>query len=846
MAFINPPLPALATQCIPHPPTHAMATTTETERAAELAQQARQSVKTGNLSDAARFLREATTIAPDHPEVKAGWVALKEEEARSPLIAICEDWINDHDEATGDKALRLVKGQTLSNKNAQEAFEILMAFKGEDDILDEVTGELLNNPGAQTVMAQAIQDHPTQTYYEFFERGDDSIGGLLRVLLNRSVWPSDEAFVQAHRDCFMLSLAMMMEEALDHPERAMKGVANLLAAHAEHLKGIIDADSFDVILESLDIRNPRDLRGHATLATVKLLELAPETAQKLISNFITYRVQKSTADRLIVAFSAAAAIFPINVSSAAALFLTDGFVSTLAPMVLMKKSQKLEQAALELINAACVDKTCRDSINRHCRQWLEDTVGSCTDKHRANIAAVILVKLGEEPPPTDGPQIIVPGHVDQDDLVSRFKSMILSPDATLKQDSVEGLAFASLRPIVREELANDPRFLKHLVELLKSSLSDKNTLYGGLTIFTNLTTYLPIQSEDEKRMAQLKAYAETRKPSDPNPLQDEAHVTARCKRVLDAGIVPLLIASSKKASPSVITHTLSILLSLSQSKSNRGILAQQGAVKLLIQLWDHISSSSTASSTATPFPPTALPTAAHALSRILISTNPSHIFTSSLPAPSAIRPLTTLLRPTDSSTWQLHAFESLLALTNLASLDPDTATFIITSCFDTVNDDLVLSPNTLVRRAAMELLCNLMAAPAGIEKFADGSKRATQRLHILLAMTDVDDVATRSAAGGALAMLVSCDEGVDAVLGNERGVEFLLGLCRDESEDVRHRGVVCIRSVIAAEGVIGERGVQAVKQKGGVETLKGLLKESRRQEVLALGVETLKILLGQV
>jgi hypothetical protein len=817
-----------------------MTTTTETERAAELAQQAKQSVKTGNLTDAARFLREANTIAPEHPEVKAGWIALKEEEERSPLIAICENWVKSRDEATGDKALRLVKGQTLSNKNAEEAFEILMTFQGEDDILDEVTGELLTNAGAQTVIVKAFQDHPTQTYYEFFERGDDSIAGLLRVLLNRSVWPSDEAFVQAHRDCFMLSLAMMMEEALDHPERAMKGVANLLAAHAEHLKGIIDADSFDVILESLDIRQPRDLRGHATLATVKLLELAPETAQKLISNFITQRVQKSTAERLIVAFSAAAAIFPINVTAAAALFLTDGFVSTLAPMVLSKKSQKLEQAALELINAACVDKTCRESVNRHCRQWLEDTVGSCTDKHRANIAAVILVKLGEEPP-SDGPQIIVPGHVDQDDLVSRFKSMLLSPEVNLKQDSVEGLAFASLRPTVREDLANDSRFLKNLVELLKSSSSDKNTLYGGLTIFVNLTTYLPVQSEEEKRMAQLKAYAETRKPSAPDPLQDEAHVTARCKRVLDAGIVPLLVSASKKASPSIITHTLSILLSLSQSKSNRGILAQQGAVKLLLQLWDHISTSTTPTSTTTPFPPTALPTSAHALSRILISTNPSHIFTSTLPAPSAIRPLTSLLKPSDSSTWQLHAFESLLALTNLASLDPDTATLITTSCFATVNDDLLLSPNTLVRRAAMELLCNLMACPAAIEKFADGSKRAAQRLHILLAMTDVEDIPTRSAAGGALAMLVSCDEGVDAVLGNERGVEFLLGLCRDESEDVRHRGVVCVRSVVEA----GERGVRGVKEKGGVEVLKGLLKESRRQEVLALGVETLKILLGQ-
>lgn len=146
----------------------------------------------------------------------------------------------------------------------------------------------------------------------------------------------------------------------------------------------------------------------------------------------------------------------------------------------------------------------------------------------------------------------------------------------------------------------------------------------------------------------------------------------------------------------------------------------------------------------------------------------------------------------------------------------------------------------------MELICNLMASSLGLQKFADGSKRASQRLHILLAMTDVDDLPTRSAAGGALAMLLSCDEGVTAVLAQEKGVEFLLGLCRDEDEDVRYRGVVCLRSVIGASGELGKRGVEELKKKGAIEVLKGALKESRRQEVLGLGVETLKILLGQM
>lgn len=817
----------------------------------ELAQKAHQSVKSGHLTDAARFLREATTLAPELPIVKAGWAALKEEEQQSPLIAICRDWVKSRDEAEGEKALRLVKGQALSRKNAEEAFEILLAFKGDDDLLDEVTGQLLANPGAQLVLAKAVMEHPTETYYTLFERGDDSIAGLVKSLLNCEVWPSEEAFIQGHRDCFMLSLAMMMEEALDHPERAMKGVANLLAAHAEHLKGIIDADSFNVILESLDIRVSTALRSHATLATVKLMELAPETAQDLISKFVTQRVEDATADQLIIAFSAAAAIFPIAASSAAALFLTDGFVTTLVPLVQSKKSQKLEQAALELLNAACVDKACREAISRHCLEWLEGLVASSTDKHRANLAAVILVKLLQDqegaPSSTSArPSIMVPGKPDHDELIDRFRNMIISPETQSKRDSVEGLAFASLRPQVRETLSKDTPFLRALIDAMKNP-SNPQVLFGGLSILVNLTAYQPLQSEEEKRMAQLKAYANTQKPAPEDPLLSESHVTARCKRVLDAGVMPLLVSVSKKASPGVLTSTVRIISSLSHAKPHRGPLAQQGAIKLLLTIHSHITATSSTFPSASLTP--TLTTAAHALSRILITTNPFHIFNAALPSTSAIRPLVSLLSPGENppSNWQLHAFESLLALTNLASLDNTTQNAIIRSAFDTINDDLLLSENALVRRAATQLICNLMAAPEGIAKFADPADSQTpRRLFILLAMADSQDKETRSAAGGGLAMLFSIDEGVDALLKLkevDKAVGFLLGLCKDDDDDVRFRGVVCLRSVVGVQGKqLKERGKEVLKRGGAVEVLKGVVQGAGRVDVRGTAAETVRIL----
>ena len=816
-----------------------MSSISEEERALQLAQAASESLASGDLTAAARKLREATSIAPENAQIKEAWEKLRQEEDKSEFLAICKTWVQTKDEADGERAREALSKRPLKPKEAEQAMQILNDFKDEDDTLDRVTGELLKHVGAQEWLAQAVRERPTRTYYELFPRGDDSIDGLLKVLLTRSLWPDDATFRESHRDVFQLCLAMLMEEALDHPERAMRGVAQLLAHHANHLENIIDADSFDVILCSLDVRLPKTLRDQATLASIKLFELSPDVAKELISKFVTQRAEKGDADNLVVAFSAATAIFPIAVEAAAALFLTEGFVSTLVPVVEKKKSRILIQVTLELISAACVDKKCREAINRHCRDWL-DMVADTPDRGRANLAALILVKLGdEEAPSSDNPQVVTPAKVDQSDLIANFKSMVIDTDATgSKQDSVEGLAYASLQARFREDLSNDPRFLKRLIEIMSDPSTPGNIIFGGLTILANITAFLPIQSDEEKRMAQLKAYANVQKPSAPDDLLSNDHATARCSRVLQAGAVPMLSQVCKKGTSNMISQSSQILLNLTNDKKSRGLMTQQGAVKLLIVLWEHITSTSTSTSatpSSTPFPPTAAPATAQALSRLLISVDPHLVFNSALPSSSAIRPLQSQLTRTESSIWQLHAFEALLALTNLASLDAATQHLIIRSAFDVIADDLLLSANTLLRCAATQLLCNLMGSPYCVEKFADGSPRAKHRLHLLLAMTDVDDTPTRSAAGGALATLLSCgDITVAPFLAQEKGVEFLMGLCGDEDEELQLRGVVCLQSV--GEVVEGKRA------EGGVEVVAKVIEKAKSQMVKEAAREALAVL----
>ena len=133
-----------------------------------------------------------------------------------------------------------------------------------------------------------------------------------------------------------------------------------------------------------------------------------------------------------------------------------------------------------------------------------------------------------------------------------------------------------------------------------------------------------------------------------------------------------------------------------------------------------------------------------------------------------------------------------------------------------------------------------MASPAGVAKFADGSKQASARMHILLALADVEDFATRRAAGGALAMLTEWDAAVSAVLEKERGVRIVLGMCKDENEEVMHRGFVVLMNLVSAPGGIGEEGLKKVKAEGGAEVLKESLRKARDPQVLGVGVEVLK------
>lgn len=812
---------------------------------------------------ASRNLREALSLAPHHPEVTGTFLKVQKEETQGHhLLDLCRKYASQKDESAGKDAALYLRTDGLKPPE-EVALQCLMVLLAERPhaltaTQDELISSLVRqNTSVRQFFSNRLQVSVTTFFDEIYERGDGAAVCLDTVVLDPSVWPSENVRYHCECELFLLFIAKLMESGHDMDGRSLKGIARLLAVDAQKLQHLVDDEGLEVILSSLDSRLPQEWRSQATLATVKYLEVTKQAGEEKFSRLIAHKINKARNDDIVVAFSAAVAVFPVAPNAAASLFLSEDFMKALMPLASRRaKNPSVEVAVLELLNAACVSTACREAISKRFADWLSHILTNGSDES-SDLAAVVLAKIRTAETTTTngaGAASQTNGKVQEEDsvpeLVHRFKGLMSQRKVENVPHAIEGLAFSSVKPDVKEQLAQDRSFLSDLIQILRphatesSPASASSILYGGLTIIQHLTQFLPNLSEEQKKMAQLKSYANAstgEARSGPDPRQQDEAVLSRCRAVVEAGAMPLLVDCAKTNLPSIQSLVSQIILSLSRDRSSRGSLAQQGAVKVLINLAAPQQGNAGAETSHN---------AAHALARILISVNPAHVFPSSgFPSvTSAVRPLVSLLSAPDRAVLTadqprdlLPVFEGLLALTNLASYPDESAPETIIRQGWTLLEDLLLSSHAWIQRAACELVCNLMACEAGVMQYADGSKRAAQRLHVLLALTDSEDTATRKAAGGALAMLTEFESAIAAVLDRPRGVELLLGLCQDTDEELQHRGVACVRNLTSlAPGETGVRARKAVKTDGGVETLVGVLQRTSNPAVLQTGLEALK------
>ncbi|KAF8140539.1 ARM repeat-containing protein [Boletus edulis] len=585
---------------------------------------------------------------------------------------------------------------------------------------------------------------------------------------------------------------------------------------------------------------------------------------RVFQPLIASNLSESREDALLAAVTFHCALFQVDWKSASQIFTEDGFIDLFTTLE-MSTSSPVSLALARLYAQASSHKACRQLFSEETMAWLKARSSQTTDDALRAVAILAIFKLAHgSSSDASSPSCWDRWH---DQPVTQLSDMIMNSKdiGACLSEAVEGLAYLSTNPSVKKDLANNT-FLKRLFSFVpkrKAAVDATNNstlIYGILMIISNLCAYKPRLSQEQQQIAKLRRMAESGKQAGRqgaeeqlDPLESEREVQARCRSAISCGALEVLATASGLDSQGIRSSVGQILLSFAENKDNRGEILRGGGSKTLTRIFQSMSSSSPDS-----LPQEALP-AIQALAKLAITAPPFQVF-----GPNegnvldAIRPFSQLLLHPSAST--LQQFEGVMALTNLASHSPTVASRVanIPHILSKV-ELLMLEDHTLMRRAATELICNLVAGSEQVfERYAGANEemvRSTSRdgspkskIHVLIAMSDVEDLPTRFAASGALAMLTSTQVACEAIfdLQKERHRAFLvLAQLIDPSihagdDDVMdeesnggvgdpglvHRGVVCIRNLLSTLQSPSHRDTlkDEVKKAGWVVVFERLLK----------------------
>ncbi|KAG8836951.1 hypothetical protein FRC20_006860 [Serendipita sp. 405] len=254
-------------------------------------------------------------------------------------------------------------------------------------------------------------------------------------------------------------------------------------------------------------------------------------------------------------------------------------------------------------------------------------------------------------------------------------------------------------------------------------------------------------------------------------------------------MLPLLAGLARSESRSARECTSRVYLCVVEDQTNRGEVLKDGGGRALLDIIkSHPSSSSSPPLKEGKDVPLLIPdwNAIQALSKLAITASPLQVFGPNVGVTfDAIPPLCSVVTfadlvssssnplkggssvPENRLPTSLQRFEALMALTNIASMGPEVAERIAkTKGVSVALENGLLDEHEMLRRANVELLCNLVVCEPVFDRFVPrpgdgggGGGAAESRLQILVALADVDDLQTRKAASGALAVL-SSDERV--------------------------------------------------------------------------------------
>ncbi|BGP14883.1 hypothetical protein JCM10213_003761 [Rhodosporidiobolus nylandii] len=615
--------------------------------------------------------------------------------------------------------------------------------------------------------------------------------------------------------------------------------------------------------------------------------LAPSptsTTRSSLQTSLETLLSGTDSSELVEGFSALSAVLQVAPQVAAALLQDNPLRSHLEeavehiskPVGKGKAKQDEETLALvELLSHGAGQPSTRRLVKKSAGLWLEGLLGEPesveqqSEPPRARLRAlaavgVVKLRLGKEEPSMTGlptpPEEDAPSRWSLDELAQLLVRLVqaTTTDNNVTGEGVllpalEGLAYLTLTSSTSvKETASDPSFLAILFSFAPKTPEAPNATssarhFALATLLDHLTAFPPSPDgeSDAAQLARLKRFAAAaaRKGQAAPSLERESveSVSARVARIAKNEPSPIPTIRQLCLSPSLQTRRLAakILHALVTPQALRGTLLQSGAARLFLSLIRQLPS---------PFSPAEDTPAIQGLAKLLITANPLLVLGPTTTSPLLFEATTALTLPlgatpsTSEPVGLLPRFESLMALTNIASLDPSLADQLARMTLRdrqipllTAVEELMLSSNAMVRRAATELVCNLAASDPGIEYFeppssppADLAKPPSTKLHLLLALSSSPDLPTRTAATGALTSLVYSPAISLALTSCSKWVGMLLAPVEDEDPGVRHRAYEVWR--VAGEMVQQADAAKAEKAKAGLRLAAKKLREAEAKE----------------
>lgn len=442
----------------------------------------------------------------------------------------------------------------------------------------------------------------------------------------------------------------------------------------------------------------------------------------------------------------------------------------------IKLYRQIVVATSKLFSSSCINNDCRQfNFNNYFKLILLAT--KVDDQEIKIMANLIIIKLWNF--------VQVEQNITKDSLTNNLLNYVAdhkkNDDQVLLESAIEGLAYLSLNKEVKHLIRINETTLEILISLLSENKSSSLN-YGIMVILNNVSSQSDPNEKSQKKTVEYLKNVSLGNAVD-NFKESQIEIELFNKSLLcDHKIVSVVsrLKANEASTNKLMALIINIiyLIALNKEKVVKIELVKQGSLKLIMNYL--VKNSTVAESTGETRPlndDDDRLIGIRALAKIMYTVNPA-LASNNFDIRSTIPFLVELLGPNISnykglqlegkdsylsdSVTNIDKFESLLALTNISSLEnSDLKRFIISKVFDNYLNNFILdSDHPKIQIASWELISNLINEPTLLVKFFNvdettETKENAKRLDLLIKLLDSESEELQIVLAGLLANATS-------------------------------------------------------------------------------------------